>query len=217
MGSRNIRTGANFFCKISVRVEGVGRDDVVLSINAKNPGILFACKTSREISLKQLSACLYLGNKQTRFDPASDTICIYEQHINPRRVRLLPGFTVPRGSVPQYIYKFSEVQRVIMEADAGPRGARSILSQLPTLKTLVLASNTLDELSNSLDMDSLRVRCTLDATAMELSTLKEWLWIQRAVDRTLSRLKPMLNRYNEAREVGNHVEITLMKLYNCQV
>jgi hypothetical protein len=87
-----------------------------------------------------------------------------------------------------------------------------ILFQLPNLKTLVVVSNTRSEL-HSLDMNSLRLCCASDATAMEISSLDEWFQFRRAFEATLSRVNTMLDRYNKT--VGNHAEMALMKLYNC--
>ena len=95
-----------------------------------------------------------------------------------------------------------------------PGLAEGGLSQLPNLKTLVVVSKTYSEL-RSLDMDSLHLRCALDATAMEISTLKEWFQFRRAFDVTLSRMKHMLDQSKETRGLGKHAEISVMKLYNC--
>ncbi|PMD27886.1 hypothetical protein NA56DRAFT_696904 [Hyaloscypha hepaticicola] len=88
--------------------------NVVLSTNSKNPGILFACKTSREVALSRLSECLDLGTKQTRFDPANDTMCIYELFGNPPHTLLLPAHVSPQGPLVQGIHKFAGIQRLII-------------------------------------------------------------------------------------------------------
>lgn len=163
----NSITGANLFSKISVKVQhfiGSG-SNVVLSTNAKNPGILFACKASREVALSNLSECLDLGAKQTRFDPTNDTICLYQYEAGCRHIVLLPGKLYPHSTYGKYIHKFARAQRFIMEWYPGiPGQVERILSQLPKLKTLVVVSNSSCKLC-ALDMDSglsppsLRVGC----------------------------------------------------------
>ena len=202
------------FCKISVKAEHKGRGEVVLSTITKNPGILLACRTSREVALSQLSECLDLGTKQTRFDPANDTICLYQYETSSHHLSLLP-YRFPLDTYGQYIHKFAGVHRFIMECFPGFLGhIEGILFQLPNLKTLVVVSNTRSEL-HSLDMNSLRLCCASDATAMEISSLDGWFQFRRAFEATLSRVNTMLDRYNKTRGVGNHAEMTLMKLYNC--
>jgi hypothetical protein len=109
----------------------------------------------------------------------------------------------------------SLAQRFIMEWYPGvPGQVERILSQLPNLKTLVVISNGSCELG-TLDMDSLRLRCALDATAMEISTLNEWFRFRRAFGATMNRMKPILDRYNKTRGVDSQAEMTVMGLYNC--
>jgi hypothetical protein len=95
-----------------------------------------------------------------------------------------------------------------------PGQVERILSRLPNLKTLIVVSNSSCELC-ALDMDSLCLRCALDATAIEISTLNEWFRFQIAFNTTMNTMKPILNRYNKTRGFGNHAEITVMELYNC--
>ena len=156
------------FCKISVKVEYCSGDNVVLSTNAKNPGILFACKTSREVALSQLSACLDLETKQTRFDPANDTICFYELTQlfgNPPRTLLLPGHMSRHGLLVHCIHKFVGIQRLLISLDFAAQ-VKWIISQFPNLKKLIVAWQNSKELQ-TLDLDSLRVGCAFDVTGME--------------------------------------------------
>lgn len=193
-------------CKISVKAELKGRGEVVLSTNAKNPGILFACTTSREVALSQLSECLDLGTKQIQFDPANDTICIYEMFGNPPRPLLLPGRLSTQGLLVRGIPKSVGIQRLLISLGFSAQ-FKWILSQFPNLKKLIIAWENFEELQ-TLDIDSLRVQCAFDITGMEGYIFKKWSEHQDHFDSNWSGMKATLDRINKARGEGNHVEVS---------
>ncbi|KAE9380071.1 hypothetical protein N431DRAFT_448887 [Stipitochalara longipes BDJ] len=102
---------------ISSSLSKAGETLTLDTTNTKNPGVLFACTVSRDVSLNQLSACLDLrnGEKQKRFDPRNDTILLY--NTTDRCIPILPGIPEQPNIYPDYMQLFLRSRSLL----CGPR------------------------------------------------------------------------------------------------
>ena len=178
----------------SLRADACER--VVLSTNIKNPGILLACKTSRAVSLKHLSACLDFGNgKQTRIDPWNDKV--YLSHTTERKLPALPGIPGKPEAYPNYQQIFSKVQKLALNGIAlmGNESTLSwLVSQFESLQTLMLLTNPAEHYT-SLDMDrSLRLELDEGITAGIIPRFEDWLRYNSAWREVAGSMRELLEQ-----------------------
>jgi len=119
---------------------------LVLTTDLQSPGLLFACKISREIALKAYTKCFELGRgRKIRFNPVQDTLLI--SHTCRKLFQPLPGMPGSLSTLPNYKDWFAEVTQLAMDAYTILALATSrdpklgwLLSQFPSLKTLTLVA-----------------------------------------------------------------------------
>ena len=116
---------------------------LVLTTDLQSPGLLFACKVSRDIALKAYPKCFELGRgRKTRFNPSQDTLLI--MHTCQLLFQVLPGMPGSPNSLPDYKGWFAEVTQLAMDASFPPAwdsiNIGWLLSQFPLLKTLTLVA-----------------------------------------------------------------------------
>lgn len=119
---------------------------LVLTTDLQSPGLLFACKISREIALKAYTKCFELGRgRKIRFNPVQDTLLI--SHTCRKLFQPLPGMPGSPSTLPNYKDWFAEVTKLAMDAYTILALATSrdpklgwLLSQFPSLKTLTLVA-----------------------------------------------------------------------------
>jgi hypothetical protein len=127
---------------------------LVLTTDLQSPGLLFACKISRDIALKSYPKCFELGRgRKTRFNPSQDTLFI--THTCQLLFQVLPGMPGSPNSLPDYKGWFAEVTQLAMDASFPPAwdsiNIGWLLSQFPLLKTLTLVATHPQDVLDLLD------------------------------------------------------------------